>query len=159
MTPEELTLRQPRKADGSAVFDLIAACPPLDRNSMYCNLLQTTDFAETCVLAEHDGAPVGWISGYLPPAEPQALFVWQVAVHERARGLGLGKRMLAHLVDRLGVRSIKTTITDDNQASWALFRSFAKSRGAELSHEPWFLEDLHFDGRHATEAMLTIAPL
>src|SRR3546814_20772399 len=67
------------------------ALPILDTNSLYCNLLQCTHFAETCVLAERDGEISGWISGYRLVHDPEAMFVWQVAVHERARGRGLGE--------------------------------------------------------------------
>ena len=45
----EPTFRMPNAADGPAVSQLIASSPPLDTNSAYCNLLQCTDFAETCV--------------------------------------------------------------------------------------------------------------
>src|SRR3546814_8166752 len=83
-----------RSEDAQAIHDLIAACPPLDTNSLYCNLLQCTHFAETCVLAERDGEISGWISGYRLVHDPEAMFVWQVAVHERARGRGLGVAML-----------------------------------------------------------------
>jgi L-2,4-diaminobutyric acid acetyltransferase len=82
-------LRKPDATDGIRVADLVAICPPLNRNSLYCNLLQCTDFSDTCILAEKNGKAVGWISGYRPPNEPATLFIWQVAVHERARGLGL----------------------------------------------------------------------
>jgi L-2,4-diaminobutyric acid acetyltransferase len=84
-------LRRPDATDGIRVSDLVASCPPLDRNSLYCNLLQCTDFSDTCVLAERNGEAIGWISGYRPPNDPATLFVWQVAVHERARGLGLAR--------------------------------------------------------------------
>ena len=84
-------IRTPKKEDGQAIWDLIAACPPLDQNSMYCNILQCTHFADTCVLAERGGMPVGWLSAYFPPTEPETLFVWQVAVHEKARGEGLAR--------------------------------------------------------------------
>src|SRR5690606_38843738 len=76
----ELRLRMPRAEDGPRVSQLIASSPPLDVNSAYCNLLQCTDFSETCVLAERDGALLGWISAYRPPNAPELLFVWQVAV-------------------------------------------------------------------------------
>lgn len=154
-----LSLRAPTREDGAAVHRLIEACPPLDTNSMYCNLLQCDHFADTCVLAERYGEPVGWISAYRPPAEPHTLFVWQVAVAEAARGLGLGRRMLTHLLARPaaeGVSHLKTTITADNPASWGLFRRFAEGLGAPLGHAPHFRREAHFGGAHATEHMVTI---
>jgi L-2,4-diaminobutyric acid acetyltransferase len=83
-------LRKPTAEDGAAVWELVANCKPLDENSMYCNLIQCEHFADTCVLAELDGEAVGWISGTsrLPIRLP--IFVWQVAVSEKARGMGLG---------------------------------------------------------------------
>jgi L-2,4-diaminobutyric acid acetyltransferase len=47
-------LRKPEGEDGSAVWDLVRECKPLDENSMYCNLIQCDHFSDTCVLAELD---------------------------------------------------------------------------------------------------------
>jgi L-2,4-diaminobutyric acid acetyltransferase len=155
-------LRKPEATDAVRVSDLVASCPPLDQNSTYCNLLQCTDFSDTCVMAERDGEAVGWISGYHPPNEPATLFIWQVAVHKRARGLGLARRMLLELVGREshdGVSYLKTTITPDNDASRSLFRSFAARTGAPLRETAGFDAKEHFDGRHASERLITIGPL
>ena len=54
------------------------------------------------------------------------------------------------------VKAVNTTITKDNEASWALFRSFANHVGGELSDQAHYRRDEHFDGRHATEHMVTI---
>jgi L-2,4-diaminobutyric acid acetyltransferase len=154
-----ITFRKPRREDGSAIWDLIASCHPLDENSMYCNLIQCDHFSDTCVLAEMDGKPVGWISAYLMPDDTEALFVWQVAVSEKARGQGLGTRMLRHLTEREeceGVNRLQTTITLDNDASWALFGKFSSSINGKLSSQPYFRREDHFDGKHATEHMVTI---
>jgi len=88
---DNITLRMPNGTDGSDVWALVRECQPLDENSMYCYLIQCDHFAETCVLAEMNGQPVGWISGYLRPDAPDTLFVWQVAVSAAARGKGLGR--------------------------------------------------------------------
>ena len=156
---ETLTLRTPEPQDGSNIWQLIRDCGPLDDNSMYCNLLQCDHFADTCVVAELDNEIVGWVSAYLLPAEPDTLFVWQVAVAEKARGMGVAKKMLSHLLARAccaDVSSLKTTITRDNKASWALFNGFADKMDAPLASTAHFERDEHFEGRHATEYMVTI---
>lgn len=170
----------PRAEDGRPVHDLIARCPPLDPNSLYCNLLQCTHFAATCVVAqidsEIDSTIVGFVSGYIVPDFPDAparpsgqstqrgeiLFVWQVAIDAAARGQGLGKRMLTHLLDRpacAAVNELHTTITPSNRASWALFESFARERNATLTHATHFDRHAHLDGAHESEALVRIGPL
>lgn len=155
-------IRRPLPEDGAAVSALIRACPPLDNNSAYCNLLQCTHFAETCALAERDGEIIGWVSGYRPPEAPDELFIWQVAVHASARGLGLGQSLLETLLLRPAEREVatlSTTITPENAASWALFRSFAQTHHAVMRQRPLFERDNHFNGEHETEFLVSIGPL
>lgn len=129
---------------------------------MYCNLLQCTHFADTCIVAEQGGHFVGWVSGYRPPDDPSTLFVWQVAVHEKARGTGLARKMLLALLERPAtniVHYIKTTVTADNDASRALFRSIARQRRAPLEEETGFEREKHFCGRHDSERLIVIGPI
>lgn len=154
------TLRRPTAEDGTAIHDLIARCPPLDENSHYANLIQCAHFADTCRVAELDGEVVGWISGHVPPNAPDAVFCWQVAVGEKGRGQGLAKRLVRALIDAApNAERLLTTITPDNAASWALFKSVAADLGAALDHRPFFERDRHFAGRHETEELVTIGPL
>ncbi|ATI41512.1 diaminobutyrate acetyltransferase [Pacificitalea manganoxidans] len=154
-----VVLRKPVPEDGAAVWELVKACSPLDENSMYCNLIQCDHFRDTCVVAEKDGNVVGWVSGHVLPSTGDTFFVWQVAVHEDARGLGLGGRMLRELMQRdetEGCTKMQTTITLDNKASWALFTKYADRMDAMLDSEPHYKRDEHFNGDHATEHMVTI---
>lgn len=151
-------LRKPEATDGAAIWELVKSCKPLDENSMYCNLVQADHFRDTCVVAELDGDIVGWVSGHIIP-DQNALFVWQVAVSDKARGMGLGKKMLLDLIERDvcdDAKHLKTTITRANDASWALFRGFARRIGGNLTDEPHFTRDVHFEGRHDTEHMVSI---
>ena len=151
-------LRRPTATDGADIWALVKSCKPLDQNSMYANLIQADHFRDTCVVAELDGEIVGWVSGHLIP-DRQALFVWQVAVGEKARGLGLGKQMLLDLIARdacNGATALKTTITENNTASWGLFKSLAGAVGGELVDAPHFERHAHFDGQHETEHLVTI---
>ncbi len=157
----DILLRVPNADDGPALHDLIAACPPLDRNSRYCNLLQVTHFADTAVVAEMDGRIVGSITGYLKPRDPGVLFIWQVAVHEQARGRRLATRMMDEIVDRdfcRGVRWMETTIEPGNEASWKAFQKFADARNAPTEQSLLFSRDRHFAGAHGDEMLLRIGP-
>lgn len=156
-----MNFRMPVAQDGPAITALIAACPPLDGNSAYCNLLQCTHFADSCIVAERDGQIVGWVSGYRLPPDPGRFFIWQVAVAAEARGEKLAQRMIAALLDRpsaTGVTHLITTVTPDNAASWALFAGIARRLGAELTKAPLFERDAHFAGAHETEWQATIGP-
>lgn len=157
-----ITLRAPTAEDGAAVYELIAQCPPLDTNSMYCNLLQSSHFSDTSVAAELDEDIVGFISGYVLPKQPDTLFIWQVAVGEKARGQGLASRMLRDILQRPAcqqVKYIETTITPDNRASWALFESLANKLSAQLNHSVMFDRQQHFAGQHETEMLVKIGPI
>lgn len=159
---DEIHFRIPTASDGPAVTALIASCPPLDRNSRYCNLIQCTHFADQCVVAERGGRLIGWISGHRPPSDASAFFVWQVAVSAEARGHGLASRMIDDLLARpsqRGVTHLITTVTDDNRASWNLFRRLARERGAELERSVAFERETHFAGVHPTEYLARIGPL
>lgn len=147
--------RSPDAQDGAAVQRLIETAGGLDTNSLYCNLLQCSHFAETCLIAERSGALTGWVSAYVPPSQPDTLFVWQICTATQARGQGLGRRMIASILNRAAcrhVRHVECTITADNAASWALFGSMG-----DLTHEPHFDRDLHFGGHHASEHRVRIA--
>ncbi|KMS62836.1 proteinase inhibitor I4 serpin [Sphingobium baderi LL03] len=157
-------MRPPVATDGPSITRLIAHCPPLDANSAYCNLLQCTHFAESCIVAEHggEGGIAGWVSGYRPPSDPESFFVWQVAVSPAARGHGLAGRMIEALLDRpaaAGVTHLITTVTEDNRASWALFEGLARRWNAPLAKSALFERETHFAGAHATEWQARIGPL
>lgn len=158
----EPTIRRPRPGDGPSVFDLVSSIPALDDNSLYCNVLQCTHFADTAAIAEEFGAVVGWVSAYLQPGAPDTLFVWQVAVRDNQRGKGIAGRLIASILERPGcanVRHVSATITADNQASFSLFKSLARRLDAPWRQEAGLDRAIHFAGRHATELAFTIGPI
>jgi L-2,4-diaminobutyric acid acetyltransferase len=160
-TSNNIELSLPTLSDGMAVFRLVENSPPLDGNSSYCNFLQCSHFANTSVAAKDGDTLVGFVSAYVIPERPNTLFVWQVAVSEQARGLGLASSMIAHILGRIScqdVRYIETSITQDNQASWALFRRLAKTLSTELQASPWMDKDTHFSGQHESESLVRIGP-
>jgi L-2,4-diaminobutyric acid acetyltransferase len=156
-------IRPVQKQDGAALHDLIAACPPLDLNSRYAYLLLCHHHAQTSVVAELNGALVGAVTAYIPPTQPDTLFVWQVAVTETSRGQQLGQRMLEYLLQETCVphqlRWIETTISPDNAASHKLFTKFASQRDAGCSITTLFTAENFGESGHEEERLYKIGPL
>lgn len=157
----ELRFRAPVSQDGASVHKLISECPPLDTNSLYCNLLQCSHFSDTSVAVLLEDSLVGFISGYVIPERPDTLFVWQVAVSDKARGQGLAGRMIRHILERPvceKVRWLETTVTPDNDASWGLFEGVARRLDTKLERSVLFDQQQHFNGSHDSEWLARIGP-
>lgn len=155
-------LRPPTPADGAALHQLIRHCQPLDLNSCYAYLLQGLHFADTCVVASDEDGLAAYISGYIPPAQPDTLFIWQVAVAMQARGQGLALRMLQHVLARPACRSVRwleTTVSPDNQASSRLFQRLAARLDCRCEVSELFPASAFGAGStHAAEPLYRIGP-
>ena len=157
-----IEMRPLEASDAVQLNQLVKQSSPLDQNSIYCNLLQCSHFSQTSVAAIKDGELVGFVTGYIPPNKPKTLFVWQVAVAESWRGLGLAKKMLKWLVNQPCMQEINrlaTTITPGNQASWTLFESLAFEWQSGAERKLLFNSHQHFNGHHEDEYEMSISPL
>jgi L-2,4-diaminobutyric acid acetyltransferase len=154
-------LRKPEPGDEFAIYKLIKQSPPLDPNSIYSYHLLCRHFRDTCIVAEHNGEIVGFISAYLEPTRAQTLFVWQVVVAASQRGQGLARTMLDALFDRPScstVDMLESTVNPSNLASRRLFESFARHHGYPLNESVFLEEDQFGDQEHEKEILLSIGP-
>lgn len=55
-----------------------------------------------------------------------------------------------------GVKSVETTITEDNKASWALFKKLDAMNGNSGQVSTFLDEEAHFKGKHDTEYLYRI---
>jgi L-2,4-diaminobutyric acid acetyltransferase len=158
-------LRTPTPQDAADLWWCVRDSGSLDLNSPYAYLLVCSDFADTSIVARDDEGLLGFVAAYRPPRDPDAVFVWQVAVAPRARGQGLGQRLLVSLLAsdaNRTARELTATVTPDNEASLALFRGVARRLGAgcrELERFPAALFPDDGDGGHLPEVELRIGPL
>lgn len=161
--PEGIRFRTPSIEDGEPIHRVVRESGVLDVNSCYLYLLLCQEFAQTCVVAEResDQRIVGFVTGFRPPEKPDTVFLWQVGVDTEAQGQGLGRHLVEAFLEQPGARDarvLETTISPSNEASQGLFRSVARGRGADLTAQPWFLED-HFPPGHEAEELYRIAPI
>lgn len=159
--PLDITFREPKAGDGAAMWNIVREGGVLDENSSYAYIMFRDRFVDTCVVAEHEGEVVGFVTGFRPPRDPDVIFVWQIGVHGQMRGQGLARRLLKQLVDRdacVGVRFMETNITPGNVASQRLFRSFARTMGhARVEVRTGYDEHL-FPSGHEPEELYRIGP-
>lgn len=164
----DILIRAPKITDGVQMWRVARDTGVLDLNSSYAYALFARDFAATCRVAVWDGVVVGFVTGYRRPADPDCLFVWQIGVDARCRGMGVAARLLDDLI-RSGpvdapIRAVQTTITDDNTASQSLFRSFARRWGSAPVTVHSLFDSAHLvpageDGPpHAPERLYEIGP-
>ncbi len=149
--------RRPRATDGLRMWQIARDSQVLDVNSSYAYVLWAVDFADTSIIAEVDGRPVGFITGYRRPDASDVLMVWQVAVDADQRGKQIAGTMLRELFSRSGVSAIHTTISPDNNASQRLFAGVARSLGLQFTREP-FLEAELFGDSHEPEDLYRLSP-
>ncbi len=163
LVDKTVTLRTPLPEDGAALWTLVRDTGVLDLNSAYAYFLLGDHFAETSIVAEHQGEVVGFISGYLPPQKPDTLFIWQVGVAASMRKQGLALQMLLALLKREAcqqVNCLHTTVTPSNKPSEALFTALAKRVNGTLR-----VESDHFKAEwfptegHEPESLFIISPI
>lgn len=144
--------------DGAAVWALVQAST-LDLNSPYTYLLWGDHYSATSRVWRDDEGLGGFVMGYRIPAEPTALFVWQVGVDARCRGLGVASRLLDAVCDaHADVTHLESTVTPSNTASRRLFSAFAARRDAPLVISAAFAADQFPPGDHEAEDRFRIGP-
>ncbi|WP_425515196.1 GNAT family N-acetyltransferase [Mesorhizobium japonicum] len=137
-----VTFRKPTWNDAADVWDLIALCPQLDRNSLYCESSYSALISPTHACSR--------------------ILIWQIAVHPMVRSTGLGKELILSALNGPsceGVTHIKATVTLSNRASKLFFAAVAKDLGAPIRQTLWFDRVAHFKGRHDSEYLITIGPI
>ncbi len=161
-----LAIRKPTVADGPSIYDLVTRSKPLDVNSRYLYLLQCSHFANTCAVAESDGSVQAFISAYVPPEQPNTLFVWQIAVDAELRGRGVAGKLISELLGRphLGdIRFVEATVNPSNDASRNLFRSLASKSGCDMTETLLFPVEVFGEssneGDHEAEILLRVGPI
>lgn len=112
------------------------------------------DIAATClanggvvIVAEHDGRITG--TGALIPVEPGVCRLVRMSVAREARGQGLGKRLVRHLIEisrARGDRRILVETNDDWQDATALYRACGFRDERFLDGEAHFALDIDGDG-------------
>lgn len=161
-----LTFRRPTHRDGAAMWRLVKDSGALDENSAYAYLMMGEWFTGTCVLAEehlHGGARrlAGFVMGFVPPTQPDTIFVWQVGVDHRQRGRGLGKLLIKQFVEWAppGVNFLEATVTPSNAASEALFKAAARTFGTAVRVTDLFAADAFPGEGHEPERRFRIGPI
>lgn len=162
ISPGDINIRTPEVSDGAAIWQLVADAGTLDKNSSYLYLVLCRDFPDYCAVAERDGRLLGFVTGYVSPLKPDVWFTWQVGVSSEARGAGLARRLIMHVLENItgenGQSYLETTVTVSNDASRALFRGIARRLNTDLTETALFTSEMFPEGGHEAEPLLRVGP-
>lgn len=157
----DIIYRQATPTDGARMWELVQQAGTLELNPSYAYILICQHFGGTCLVAEKDGAIVGFVLAYIPPRQNDTVFVWQVGVSSTVRKRGVGIQLLRHLLalgDCRSVRYIEASVTPSNKPSQNLFRSFARKWGVPCRKIPFFPAEF-FPEKHEAEDLYRVGPL
>lgn len=118
-------LRRARAADLDAVIAIERAVYPSDAWSAEAMASQLENENTRYLIAEEDGAVVGY-AGLLAPPGAETAEVHTVTVAEALRRRGIGRRMIVALLDEAAVRGATEVFLEvrvDNESAQALYRS------------------------------------
>lgn len=122
-------IRRPRAQEGSAIWNLVRRSESPDPGSRHVLPLLVSHFADTCLVAESDGALIGFVGGYRPPSPPESVRVWQIDVEAAFRRQGLGSALLHALIQCpacAGVEYLEAAVRTADVAMKRLFEGFAR---------------------------------
>ena len=160
--PRQARFRTVRVDDAAGMWRLVRHCGVLDLNSPYAYLLLCRHHHRTCLVAEEAGSLVGFVTAYVPPTDPEVVFVWQVGVADSHRRHGVGRALIDELLDRCPeARFLECTVAPSNDASLALFRAVAAARRVPIEVRPGFAAE-HFPAEasaHEREDVVRVGPL
>jgi diaminobutyrate acetyltransferase len=128
-------LRPCRESDAAGLHALAEGLPPLTVHTLYTYWSICRYAADTCLVAERDGAMVGMVTGFVCAARPITLFIWQLGVARDWRGSGLADRLLDRIVEagrKAGAERLEVTIEQGNRASRKAFERLAGRMGSRL---------------------------
>lgn len=120
-------------------------------------------YTDTCVVAKLDQELVGFITAFIPPKQPDTVFIWQIGVDPDHSGKGIGSQLLDQLLDQVketDIQYVEATITPSNKASQALFEKLAKRHDTSCQVQTFFTLDLFpTQDQYEEELKFRIGPL
>lgn len=118
-----------QEMDVVEVWKLVKDDETLELNSAYCYLMFSRFFPDTFIVAKAENKVIGFVIGFVEPISQDSLFVWQIGVSQRYRGMGIATELLQSLMQKgnseMDVRMLEATVAPSNEPSISLFKRFA----------------------------------
>ena len=156
----KIKLRNVKVADIKEVYKLLTSNRPyVGLNSRYTYFLLAKDFADTCIVAEHNGKIVAFSSGYVPRARPDTFFNWETVVDKAYRGNGIQRSMLLHQIKMTNAKYFEGTVNPSNAVSKKNFLQLAELLDTKWEERVLFSEEDFENDGHEAEVLYRIGPI
>jgi L-2,4-diaminobutyric acid acetyltransferase len=153
-------IRTPRMDDVPGIALLVRECRPfLTAHASYLYWAYCRYYAETCALAEVDGQIAGWC--HANAVGRGKYFSHQTAVAPWARGLGIGRSLWAHVLNRIKHEpgfALEFTIERRNIAALKMLTAAAEDAGLCLTKTGETADLLEADSCEEVYRIAALAP-
>lgn len=156
-----MAFRAPRVHDAATIWRMAPQRGTSEHDSCYAYVLLCAHFSDTGVVAEADGAVVGYALAYRIPARQHELFLWQLGVAGGQDAAALTTRVLEELLSRRAcadARFLCMTCSPHDLELRERVQQFARRRGVRCAIEPCFPATLFAEPR-VDEDLLRVGPL
>jgi predicted GNAT superfamily acetyltransferase len=155
-------VRPAESADAATLQSVVSAWwgRPLESDMLSPFFL--THFRDTCLIAERNGATVGFLIGFLSQARADEAYIRLIVVHPEHRGAGIGHALYERFFDVVrqhGRRTVRSVTSPSNQDSAA----FHARMGFTLEPQAQEVDGLpvcrNYHGRAGTDRILFVKTL
>lgn len=149
----QFEFRQAEVSDAPSIQSLMKPFKELSLYSEFCCSILIDHYKESTIVATYEGSVVGFAMAHPDESDPEALYLWQVIVAPRFRGLGIMTQLLQNLVDDHQGRELKALVhTENKMMTKALFK-FAKKHDFQID-KSIYQPDQTLDTQSSTQEIL-----
>ena len=115
-----MNVRRATRDDLAAIVAIERDCFPHDALPLISFVQYLELFGETFLVAESDGRCLGFAVGGVSASAPGEAWLLDIAVASDFRGRGVAQQLTTELLVRLGDRTVRATVSPENNPSAAL---------------------------------------
>lgn len=158
---QNFRMRSPAPEDAVAIYELLQPYKPyVGTSPLYTYLLICEHFSETSLVVEDEARQIiAFTSAFIPPRQPNTLFLWEIAVKEGFHGNNLYIRMVREICSKVSPAYVEATVNPSNDSSIRRLQKLSDIFGSECRQSTLFPSEYFGAVEHEDEDLYRIGPI